>query len=64
MYDIFEKLNTMNPCDNYEFVDDQIKLNNAVRFEDFSLISDEIIKRNFNINVQEDYINKSLILLS
>lgn len=61
MYEIFEKLNTMNPCDNYEYVDEQIKINNAVKFEDFALISDEIIKRNFNINVQEDYINKSLI---
>lgn len=61
MYELFDKLNTMNPCDNYEFINEQIKIFNCIRFEDFSFISDNIMKRNFNVNTQEDYINKNLI---
>lgn len=61
MYEIFAKLNEMNPCDNYELLNNEITMNNAIKFESDELIRDEILKRNFDIERLEDYINMDLI---
>ena len=61
MYTVFEKVNEMSPCDNYNMIINEIELYNAVRFEDDELIIGEIMKRNFDVNTQRDYINKELI---
>ena len=61
MYDTFHKLNEMNPCDNYEMLDEKITMENAIMFESDELISEQILKRNFDVAHLEDYINKSLI---
>ncbi len=60
-YEIFEKLNTINPCNNYELLNDEISIFNSVRIESNELIVDQILRRNFDVDHLEEYINKNLL---
>lgn len=60
--ELFNKLNRMFPCDNYDRLDDEFNIHFSIRFESDDLFVTELFKKNLNITYLENYIKTKILV--
>jgi len=61
-YNFFQSLNEYAPCDNYEYLDDEMNILLNISYEEESLITRWFLEIIMNEQFRETYINKKIII--